>query len=221
MLARALSHDLPMGALRDLWLEHADVTDLLAPGSARARDQQVVPHAGRLAVGRDRALAVHQGSRSAPQAVAVRALALVQAAAQRRAHGRADVQRGHRDGQAEASAGVLAAVGPAARSLRHRHRPLRLPAARADPRSADHSRARASARSALPLSAAAERRGHQRFRIRECAGAGVRGARDVVVSRRLPADADQRDGRPGRAQRRRRGRIAPNSSRGISRPIRA
>ena len=36
MLARALAHDLPMGALRDLWLEHADVTDLLAP-EARAR----------------------------------------------------------------------------------------------------------------------------------------------------------------------------------------
>ena len=36
MLARALSHDLPMGALRDLWLDHADVSDLLAP-EARAR----------------------------------------------------------------------------------------------------------------------------------------------------------------------------------------
>ena len=35
MLARALSHDLPMGALRDLWLNHADVSDLLAP-EARA-----------------------------------------------------------------------------------------------------------------------------------------------------------------------------------------
>lgn len=31
MLARALSHDLPMGALRDHWLDHADVDDLLAP----------------------------------------------------------------------------------------------------------------------------------------------------------------------------------------------
>ena len=31
MLARALSHDLPMGALRELWLDHADVDDLLAP----------------------------------------------------------------------------------------------------------------------------------------------------------------------------------------------
>ncbi|MGZ5867726.1 MAG: patatin-like protein, partial [Xanthobacteraceae bacterium] len=36
MLARALSHDLPMDALRTLWLENADVTVLLAP-EARAR----------------------------------------------------------------------------------------------------------------------------------------------------------------------------------------
>jgi patatin-related protein len=36
MLARALSHDLPMGRLRDLWLEKADVTELLAP-EAKAR----------------------------------------------------------------------------------------------------------------------------------------------------------------------------------------
>jgi patatin-related protein len=36
MLARALSHDLPMGRLRDLWLENADVAALLAP-EARAR----------------------------------------------------------------------------------------------------------------------------------------------------------------------------------------
>jgi patatin-related protein len=35
MLARALSHDLPMGALRDLWLENADVAVLLA-SDARA-----------------------------------------------------------------------------------------------------------------------------------------------------------------------------------------
>lgn len=36
MLARALSHNLPMERLRDLWLENADVTELLAP-EARAR----------------------------------------------------------------------------------------------------------------------------------------------------------------------------------------
>ncbi len=36
MLARALAHDLPMGSLRDLWLEQADVTELLA-SEARAK----------------------------------------------------------------------------------------------------------------------------------------------------------------------------------------
>jgi patatin-related protein len=36
MLGRALCHDLPMVRLRDLWLEQADVTELLAP-DARAR----------------------------------------------------------------------------------------------------------------------------------------------------------------------------------------
>ena len=36
MLGRALAHDLPMGALRDLWLQHADVAELLAE-NAKAR----------------------------------------------------------------------------------------------------------------------------------------------------------------------------------------
>jgi patatin-related protein len=36
MLARAIAHDLPMGALRDLWLHNADVTELL-DRKARAR----------------------------------------------------------------------------------------------------------------------------------------------------------------------------------------
>ena len=35
MLARALSHDLPMGSLRDLWLDNADISVLLDP-AARA-----------------------------------------------------------------------------------------------------------------------------------------------------------------------------------------
>jgi patatin-related protein len=37
MLARALSHDLPLSGLRDLWLKNADVAELLAP-EARARN---------------------------------------------------------------------------------------------------------------------------------------------------------------------------------------
>jgi patatin-related protein len=36
ILARALSHDLPMGPMRDLWLEYADVSELLSPNT-RAR----------------------------------------------------------------------------------------------------------------------------------------------------------------------------------------
>src|SRR5712691_8492080 len=36
MLARALSHDVPMGAMRDLWLDNADVSVLLSP-ETRAR----------------------------------------------------------------------------------------------------------------------------------------------------------------------------------------
>ena len=36
MLARALSHDLPMRRLRGLWLDNADVTRLLAPDATSA-----------------------------------------------------------------------------------------------------------------------------------------------------------------------------------------
>src|SRR5262245_29417430 len=36
MLARALTHDLPLGPLRNLWLDNADVTVLLSP-EAKAR----------------------------------------------------------------------------------------------------------------------------------------------------------------------------------------
>jgi patatin-related protein len=37
MLARAISHDLPIGKLRDLWLENADVSVLLAPEAKASR----------------------------------------------------------------------------------------------------------------------------------------------------------------------------------------
>jgi patatin-related protein len=37
MLARALAHDLPLGPLRDLWLQHGDVTELLAPEAKAGR----------------------------------------------------------------------------------------------------------------------------------------------------------------------------------------
>ena len=59
MLARALSHDLPMGALRDLWLNHADVGDLSRRTRARA-PRANYPQADDLAVGRDGPLGAHQ-----------------------------------------------------------------------------------------------------------------------------------------------------------------
>ena len=83
MLARALTHDLPMDALRDLWLENADVTVLLSP-DARAGDWskwflQAI-HLGRR---QNRHVQPDAGPGGAPEALAVRALALVQAAARR------------------------------------------------------------------------------------------------------------------------------------------
>ena len=63
MLARALSHDLPMGSLRDLWLDNADVSVLLAP-DARARElEQVVPQAVDLGGRGDRHAAGDPGHR--------------------------------------------------------------------------------------------------------------------------------------------------------------
>ena len=42
MLARAISHDLPLGPLRDLWLDHADVGDLLAPEARASAASKIV-----------------------------------------------------------------------------------------------------------------------------------------------------------------------------------
>ena len=55
MLARALSHDLPMGAMRDLWLDYADVAELLSPethlagryAAFRPADQTLAAKSGR------------------------------------------------------------------------------------------------------------------------------------------------------------------------------
>ncbi len=102
MLARALAHDLPMDALRDLWLDNADVSVLLAP-DARAGNWSKwflkpfiwgAAKTGRFDLIKD--LEVRT------QALAVRALALVQAAARWARDGGADVRRGHVDGSTEA-----------------------------------------------------------------------------------------------------------------------
>ncbi len=86
MLARALSHDLPIDAQRNLWLRNADVTVLLAPearAGAWSKFFLLAVHLGgdalRHAAGRQRG--------SALKVVAVSALAMVQAAAERGDHG--------------------------------------------------------------------------------------------------------------------------------------
>ena len=83
MLARALSHDLPMDALRDLWLENADVAVLLSPDARAGAWSKWFLKPLLWACGRDRQLSRDPGHGGAPEAVAVRALALVQAAARR------------------------------------------------------------------------------------------------------------------------------------------
>jgi hypothetical protein len=60
MLARALSHDLPMEALRELWLTNADVDVLLSPRRVPAVEQ-VVPAAAVLGRRRDRPVPHHHG----------------------------------------------------------------------------------------------------------------------------------------------------------------
>ena len=186
-------------------------------GAAVARHQgrrleQMVPQAVPVGRGQDRNVGRDQGPRGPPEAVAVRALALVPAAARRAHHGRPDVRRGHLDGRARASGAVAAAVRPHARSVRDADRFLRLPPAGADPRSAADPRARPQSRAAIHLSAAVRRNGRKRLRHRQRARARLCRARDLVVSGRVSAGADRRDGRGGCVAGRRPGRGARNSS---------
>ena len=104
MLARALSHDLPMEALRELWLKNADVDVLLSPRGAGAPVEQVVPAAAVLGRRGDRPVPHHHRHGGAAETVAVRALALVPAAARRPRDGRPDVRRRDLDGRGEGSA---------------------------------------------------------------------------------------------------------------------
>ena len=159
MLARALSHDLRME------IDARPVArQCRRHGAAVARHQgrrleQVVPQAVPVGRGQDRHVRRDQGPGGPPEAVAVRALALVPAAARRPHHGRPDVRRGHLDGRA-ASTRRSRCCRPAtiARPVRDAHRFLRLSPARADPRSAADPRARPPSRPAVHLSAAVRRR---------------------------------------------------------------
>jgi patatin-related protein len=111
MLARALSHDLPMGALRELWLDHADVDDLLGPeAKAEAWSKWFLKPLFWVLGGR-RTMAGDQGPGGAPEIVAFYSLAMVRGTAERFAHGGAYVQCHQGDGQSAKSTGVAAAPG--------------------------------------------------------------------------------------------------------------
>ena len=91
MLARALSHDLPMAAMRDLWLDNADVAVLLSPDTRAGVWSKwfLKPFLwGAAKTGVLTAITRHGGS---AKTLAVGALALVPAAAVRPHHGAIDV----------------------------------------------------------------------------------------------------------------------------------
>ena len=138
MLARALSHDLPMGRLRDLWLKNADVTELLAP-EARARRWSkwfLRPFFWAAGVA---GLELISDPEVRSKLSLLHAVSLVQAAARRNEDGGFDVRRGNRDGRAAGTDIVAASLRPGARLVRDRDGFLRLPAAHADSRSARRS----------------------------------------------------------------------------------
>jgi patatin-related protein len=114
ILARAISHDLPIGKLRDLWLDNADVSVILASDArARARSKWILkPFI--LGGGPEWLAGACGRSRGPRQAIAVRALAVVQTVARRRANVGTHVRRYHGHGSL-AGAGRLPAAGdPAA-----------------------------------------------------------------------------------------------------------
>ena len=89
MLARAICHDLPINALRDMWLDNADVTVLLAPEAkatawSKVFLQPIIWLAAKYGV-----VSRRQGGDQ--EVLVVRALPMVQASTRRRHDGRADV----------------------------------------------------------------------------------------------------------------------------------
>ena len=113
ILARAISHDLPIGKLRDLWLDSAAVSVILA-AQARAGPQQMDPQAVPMGGGPEWLAGARSGSRGSRQAIAVRALAVVQTATRRRANVGTHLRRHHRHGSPARAGRLPAADDPAA-----------------------------------------------------------------------------------------------------------
>ena len=134
--------------------------------------------------------------RDAPEAAIVHTLALVPAALLRRNHERDAARRLHGDGRRR-GAGKLAASGRApARPDGVGDGFSRLQPEHSAARPGVDPRARTSPCAEVQLFQASERACRKRFRPRSYSGPRLRGACDIVVSRRLSASADRR-GRQG------------------------
>ena len=152
MLARALARSADGGAARPLARERRR-RRLLSVASARGQLEQVVPQAAVLAPPPRPAGSRHHRPGGAPEAVVVRALALVPAAARRAHHGEIDVRRRDVHGPDQGSQGVAASLRPLARPVRHLDRLYGYRRGRAD-RPAAHPRDRSPPYAAFQLSPA-------------------------------------------------------------------
>src|SRR5262249_2941816 len=191
MLARALSRDLPMGRLRDLWLEKADVTEMIAAQSRARGWSKWFLRPLFLAAGLARLQNIRdpEGRRKLSPLMRSR---WVKRAVGGAKGGGADVRGPPRHGRAARPARDPAAERPRARPVRPRDGFLRLPAAHAAARPAGGARTRAPAHAALPFSPSWRRR-RQRFRARGRAGARLRRAPDLVPPPRVSAGAPPAD----------------------------
>ncbi len=128
MLARALSHDLPDGqAARACGSRMPTSTVLLAPDARAGTWSKWFLKPLIWLAARTKSFCAISDLEVRAEAVAVRALALVQAAARWPDHGRVDVRCGHLHGTVHgAPQGVAAAVRSVARPVRHPDRLLRL-----------------------------------------------------------------------------------------------
>ena len=201
MLARALSHDLPMDALRDLWLDNADVTVLLAPEARAGAWSKWFLQAVHLGGGDDRhaagsirdlevrqklSLFVRSRWFKPPLDGPIMAGLMYDAVTVDGARRRRPTPRCCRPGHS-LDLFVTLTDYHGYQQLVQIHDPPLI-------HELDHHHVLH-----FTYRRRAERRGRERFRSRQCAGARLRGARDLVVSGRVSAGADRRDGRGGRA----------------------
>ena len=196
MLARALAHDLPVGHLREMWLEAGDVSELLAQsGRAKAWSKLFMAPLVWMLGWSGRSRTVRNPEVRQKLSLLVRSrwfkppfdgdkMSELMFDAVDRMGEPADPDASLMPGGQQLEMFVTLTDFYGYQQLIQIHDPA------ADPR------ARAPACAAVQLSPLSQRRGAERFSPRQRRGPRVRGARHLGLSRRLPAGADPRDG-PG------------------------